>query len=95
MLNRTLTDETNEAQIRYVSFMGDARRYDIAIVKSDRDHDKSLIIDLQKSRYTEVCDSKIEDIDYFCHFLHLNNYEAEELHGYLSNVFNEGSTAVN
>ncbi|WP_188206591.1 SAV0927 family protein [Alkalibacillus aidingensis] len=92
MMNRTLSDQTEQAQIRYVSFMGDSRRYDIAIVKSDQQQDKSLIIDLQRSRYTEVHDRDIEDIDYFCHFLHLNNYEAEELQEYLTNVFDEETT---
>ncbi|NIK12183.1 SAV0927 family protein [Alkalibacillus almallahensis] len=86
---KTINDEMTDGHVRYVSFTGDDRRFDLAIVKSEQEQAKSFVIDLQRSRYTEIHDDELEDSDYFCHFLHLNTYEAEAIHDYLTELLQQ------
>lgn len=49
-----LYDETVEAKTRFVSFAGKNRRFDLAILQTDRYFGKSIVLDIQSNRFAIV-----------------------------------------
>ncbi|PKR78100.1 hypothetical protein CEY16_09290 [Halalkalibacillus sediminis] len=78
-----LINETKQVDIRYISFMGELRRYDLAIMKNPSNLSEYVIIDLDGSRYTKVRPEQLHDGDFFCHAFNVNEYQAEELYSYI------------
>lgn len=78
-----LYDEVAETKTRYVSFMGENRRFDLAILQTDRYFGKSIILDIQSNRFAIVGDDDLETEGYLETEFNLTPEEAEELREFL------------
>ncbi|KGP70823.1 DUF3055 domain-containing protein [Pontibacillus yanchengensis] len=81
-----LYDEAENTQTRFVSFMGDAHRYDLAILTSTRYYGKKIVIDLQGSHYAILGQDDLEEEGYLEHAYNLTEVEAEELREFLREI---------
>lgn len=84
MTNRYfLYDDNEESKTRYVSFVGDTQRFDLAIVQSQRFYGKQLVLDLQGNRFAIIGPDDLEEEGYLEHAYHLSEEQAAELRGFL------------
>jgi hypothetical protein len=81
-----LYDDTVETKTRFISFMGDTQRFDLAIIKSDRYYGKSLVLDIQSNRFAIIGTDDLNEPGYIEHAYNLSEEEAEELKSFLFEV---------
>lgn len=81
-----LYDEIERAEIRYVSFMGEATRYDLAIIQTDRYYGKSIVLNIQGNRFAIIGQDDLKEPGYLEHAFNLSEIEAEELKEFLTEV---------
>ena len=81
-----LYDEIEDTRTRFVSFMGEHQRFDLAIVTSSRYYGKQLVLDIQSSRFAIIGSDDLEEPGYIEHAYHLSAEEAEELCSFLSEI---------
>ena len=81
-----LYDENETTDIRFISFMGEAQRFDLAIVQTNRYYGKKLVLDMQSSRYGIVGQDDLEEEGYLEHAFRLDEEDAEELRDFLKEV---------
>ncbi len=82
-----LYDEKEESKTRYVSFVGDTQRFDLAIVQSGRFYGKQLLLDLQGSRFAIIGPDDLEEEGYLEHIFQFTEEEASELRAFLYETF--------
>ncbi|WP_419882114.1 DUF3055 domain-containing protein [Peribacillus sp. B-H-3] len=75
-----------DTKTRFVSFMGDQSRMDLAIVVTDRFYGKKLVLDMQSSRFAIIGHDDLEEEGYLEHIFRLSDEEAEELRNFLYEV---------
>lgn len=78
-----LYDDTEDTKTRFVSFVGDNQRFDLAIVKTDRHFGKSLVLDLQGNRFAIIGEDDLKEEGYIEYAFQLNEEDAEELRSFL------------
>jgi hypothetical protein len=78
-----LYDDTVETKTRFVSFMGENNRFDLAIVKSDRYYGKHLVLNLLSSRFAIIGEDDLNEPGYIEHAFDLDEENAEELRDFL------------
>ncbi|MDM5330462.1 DUF3055 domain-containing protein [Neobacillus sp. CF12] len=78
-----LYDDTVDTKTRFVSFVGDNQRFDLAIVQSDRHYGKHLVLDLQGSRFAIIGEDDLKEEGYLEYAFQLNEEDAEELRSFL------------
>jgi hypothetical protein len=81
-----LYDETEETSTRFVSFMGAATRFDLAITTTNRFYGKKLVINIQNGRSAIIGDDDLKEEGYLEYAFHLSAEEAEELRTFLHTV---------
>ncbi|EGL83012.1 hypothetical protein CathTA2_1455 [Caldalkalibacillus thermarum TA2.A1] len=81
-----LYDETEETKTRYVGFIGEHKRYDLALTQTDRFYGKTLVIDIQSGRSAIIGPDDLEEEGYLAHAFNLTEDEAVELHRFLSEI---------
>ncbi|MDQ0229723.1 DUF3055 domain-containing protein [Metabacillus malikii] len=81
-----LYDEIEDTQTRFVSFMGNNQRFDLAILQTDRFFGKQLVLDLQTNRFAIIGTDDLNEDGYLEHAYHLNAEDAAELHSFLSEI---------
>ncbi|MCP8617751.1 DUF3055 domain-containing protein [Salirhabdus salicampi] len=81
-----LYDETENTEVRYVSFMGEASRYDIAVMSTDRYYGKKIVIDIQGNRFAIIGADDLKEPGYLEHTFNLSEIEADELREFLYEV---------
>ncbi len=81
-----LYDETEKTETRFVSFMGKKERFDLAITKTERFYGKSLVFDMQGSRFSIIGIDDLETPGYLEKAFQLNEEQADELRDFLSEV---------
>ncbi|WP_227937461.1 DUF3055 domain-containing protein [Alkalihalobacillus deserti] len=81
-----LYDEIEETRTRFVSFMGEHQRFDLAVVTSSRYYGKQLVLDIQSSRFAIVGPDDLEEPGYLEHAYNLTVEEAEELRSFLHEI---------
>ena len=81
-----LYDETEETKTRFVSFMGETARYDLAIIHTSRFYGKKLVINIQNGRSAIVGQDDLEEEGYLEYAFQLTEQEAEELYSFLITV---------
>ncbi|CAJ1001439.1 MULTISPECIES: DUF3055 domain-containing protein [Brevibacillus] len=81
-----LYDETEETKTRFVSFMGEATRFDLAITTTNRFYGKKLVINIQNGRSAIIGDDDLKEEGYLEYAFNLNDKEAEELRSFLHTV---------
>lgn len=78
-----LYDDTVETKTRFVSFMGENNRFDLAIVKSDRYYGKHLVLNILSSRFAIIGEDDLKEPGYIEHAFDLDEEDAEELRDFL------------
>ncbi|MCK0472732.1 DUF3055 domain-containing protein [Halalkalibacter sp. APA_J-10(15)] len=81
-----LYDDTEETRTRFVSFMGEASRFDLAIILSSRYYGKKLVLDIQSNRFAILGQDDLDEPNYIETIFNLNNEEAKELKSFLYEV---------
>ncbi|MTH53869.1 DUF3055 family protein [Bacillus mangrovi] len=78
-----LYDETDETKTRFVSFMGDHQRFDLALIQTDRYYGKVIVLNLQSSRFAIIGPDDLEEEGLIQHSFDLSGEEAAELTEFL------------
>ena len=78
-----LYDDTENTKTRFVSFVGENQRFDLAIVKTDRHYGKHLVLDMQGSRFAIIGEDDLKEEGYLEYAFKLNEEDAEELRSFL------------
>jgi hypothetical protein len=78
-----LYDDTEDTKTRFVSFVGENQRFDLAIVQSDRHFGKHLVLDMQGSRFAIIGEDDLQEEGYLEYAFSLNDEDAEELRSFL------------
>ncbi|MGG3912441.1 DUF3055 domain-containing protein [Rossellomorea vietnamensis] len=81
-----LYDDTENTRTRFVSFMGENQRYDLAITQTERYYGKSLVLDLQGSRFAIMGRDDLDEPGYVESVFKLTGEEADELRDFLSEI---------
>ncbi|KMZ44494.1 MULTISPECIES: DUF3055 domain-containing protein [Bacillales] len=78
-----LYDEAEDTRTRFVSFTGEATRFDLAITTTNRFYGKALVINIQNGRSAIIGQDDLEEEGYLEFAFNLNESEAEELKAFL------------
>ncbi|RAL27005.1 DUF3055 domain-containing protein [Thermoflavimicrobium daqui] len=78
-----LYDDVENTRTRFVSFMGETNRFDLAIITTERFYGKLLVLNLQSSRFAIIGSDDLEEPGYLEHVYQLSEEEAEELRHFL------------
>lgn len=81
-----LYDDLENTKTRFVSFMGDNTRFDLAIVQSDRHYGKQIVLDLQGSRFAIIGEDDLKEEGYLEYAFQLSEEDAEELRAFLYEI---------
>lgn len=86
MIDFYLYDDTEDTQTRFVSFVGEHGRYDLAIIKSGRYFGKSLVLNTQGNKFGIIGPDDLDEEGYIAHILGLDDDEAGEVEGFLNQI---------
>ncbi len=78
-----LYDDLEDTKTRFVSFMGEHQRYDLAITHTDRYFGKSLVLDIQSSRFAIIGKDDLDEPGYLESAFKHTEEEASELRDFL------------
>ncbi len=78
-----LYDETEDTKTRYISFVGENQRFDLAILQTGRYYGKSIVMDIQGSRFAIIGQDDLDEEGYLEHVYNLSEEDAEELRSFL------------
>ncbi|ADC49050.1 MULTISPECIES: DUF3055 domain-containing protein [Alkalihalophilus] len=81
-----LYDDTEETRTRFVSFMGESQRFDLAIITSSRYYGKKLVLDVLSNRFAIIGTDDLEEPGYLEHAYQISEEEAGELRSFLYEV---------
>ncbi len=82
-----LYDLTEETRTRFVCFVGESlRRFDLAIMHTNRYYGKKMVIDLQSGRSAVIGPDDLAEEGYLEYAFKITEEEAQELNGFLSQV---------
>ncbi|CAM3471205.1 DUF3055 domain-containing protein [Cytobacillus oceanisediminis] len=81
-----LYDDLENTKTRFVSFMGENQRFDLAIIRSDRYYGKQLVLDIQGSRFAIIGEDDLREEGYLEHVFQLSEEDAEELRSFLMEI---------
>lgn len=81
-----LYDETEDTQTRFVSFVGETNRFDLAIMTTERFYGKKLVLDIQSNRFAVIGTDDLDEPGYLEHTYNLSEEEANELREFLYQV---------
>lgn len=81
-----LYDDTENTKTRFVSFMGENNRFDLAITYSDRYYGKLLVLDIQGGNFAIIGQDDLEEEGYLEHVFRLDEEAAAELTSFLSEI---------
>lgn len=79
-------DDKEETETRFVSFMGEANRFDLAVTTTSRFYGKKMVFDIQSGRSALIGPDDLEEPGYLAHVFQLAQDEEEELHAFLNEV---------
>lgn len=78
-----LYDDIEENKTRFVSFMGENQRYDLAIMQSNRFYGKILVLDMQHNRFAIIGSDDLDEPGYLEDVYKRPPEEAQEIREYL------------
>lgn len=81
-----LYNDLLDTKTRFVSFMGEESRFDLAITITDRFYGKKLVLNLQNNRFAIIGHDDLEEEGYLEHAFQITEAEAAELNHFLQEV---------
>ena len=79
-----LYDYKEETKTRFVSFVGEQQRFDLAIISSSRFYGKQLVLDMQSNVFAIIGPDDLEEEGYLEHAYRISPEHAEALKAFLS-----------
>ncbi|MGG5252838.1 DUF3055 domain-containing protein [Neobacillus sp. SM06] len=81
-----LYDDTEDTRTRFVSFVGENERFDLALIQSNRHYGKQLVLNMQSNRFAIIGHDDLEEEGYLEYAFELNEADAAELRSFLQEV---------
>lgn len=81
-----LYDNYEETKTRYVSFMGENQRFDLALITTDQYYGKRLVLDILSGRFAIIGQDDLDEPGYLEHAYNLNEEDGEDLRDFLREV---------
>lgn len=81
-----LYDVQEDVQVRYVSFLTDHSRFDLAIIRTDRFFGKSLILNIQSGKFAIVGQDDLDEPGYLETAFGIDEQSAEDLRQFLNEI---------
>ncbi len=81
-----LYDDKEDTKTRFVSFLGESQRFDLAITSSQRFYGKQLVLDLQGNNFAIIGPDDLAEEGYIEYAFRLTAEQAEELISFLSEI---------
>lgn len=81
-----LYDEVEETPVRYVSFMGENQRFDMAVLSTNRYFGKKLVFDMQSNKFAIIGTDDLEEEGYLEYAFNLNEEDGHELRDFLYEI---------
>jgi len=81
-----LYDDKEDTKTRFISFVGENQRFDLAITSSQRFYGKQLVLDMQGNNFAIIGPDDLEEEGYIEHAFRLSAEQAEELISFLSEI---------
>ncbi|SIR26045.1 Protein of unknown function [Peribacillus simplex] len=81
-----LYNDVVDSKTRFISFMGEESRFDLAITTTDRFYGKKLVLNMQSNRFAIIGPDDLEEEGYLEHAFQLSEEEAEELRHFLMEI---------
>jgi hypothetical protein len=78
-----LYDDTVETKTRFVSFLGERQRFDLAIIQTDRFYGKYLVLDMQSNRFAIIGQDDLDEPGYLEYAYNLSEEDAKDLRSFL------------
>lgn len=78
-----LYDDVEDTKTRFVSFMGEEERFDLAITTTTRHYGKHLVLDMQSNRFAIIGTDDLEEPGYLEQAFDLSETNAAELRSFL------------
>ncbi|MDE3841187.1 cytosolic protein [Bacillus methanolicus] len=87
MTNRFfLYDDTEDTKTRFVSFMGENQRFDLAIIQTGGHYGKHLVLDMQGNRFAIIGPDDLDEEGYLEYAFQLSEEDAEEMRSFLYEI---------
>lgn len=81
-----LYNDLIDSKTRFVSFMGEQSRFDLAITITDRFYGKKLVLDMQSNRFAIIGPDDLDEEGYIEHAFQISESEAAELKNFLVEI---------
>ncbi|UOE93665.1 DUF3055 domain-containing protein [Alkalihalobacillus sp. LMS39] len=81
-----LYDDTEQTKTRFISFMGENQRFDLAITSTTKHYGKHLVLDMLSHRFAIIGQDDLEEPGYLEHIYKLSEEDAAELRSFLSEI---------
>lgn len=81
-----LYDENEETRTRFVSFMGESQRFDIAVLSTTRYYGKQIIMDMQSNRFAIIGKDDLLEPGYIEYAFQISEKDAEDLKIFLEKI---------
>lgn len=81
-----LYDEMEDTKTRFVSFMGEKQRFDLAITMSSRYYGKLLVLNVLSNRFAIIGNDDLEEPGYLEEVFNIDRDDAEELRSFLHEI---------
>lgn len=85
MIEMFLYDDTDKANIRFVSFIGESR-YDLTLIQTDRHYGKTIVLNTQSNKFGIIGRDDLQEDGYVSYALGLNETEALDVIEFLSDI---------
>ncbi|MEH6936576.1 DUF3055 domain-containing protein [Bacillus sp. JJ664] len=81
-----LYDDVTQAKTRFLSFMGEEERHDLALIYSDRHYGKVIVLDIQSNRFAIIGSDDLKEEGYLEFAFGITEQKAAELLDFLTEV---------
>ncbi|WP_409271149.1 DUF3055 domain-containing protein [Neobacillus sp. SCS-31] len=81
-----LYDDTEASKTRFVSFVGENNRFDLALIQTGRHYGKTLVLDMQGNRFAIIGEDDLKEEGYLEYAFQLSEEDAEELRSFLAEI---------
>ena len=81
-----LYDDKEQTTTRFVSFVGESERFDLAITSSERFYGKQLVLNMQSNRFAIIGPDDLDEEGYIEHAYELTEEQAKELTDFLLEI---------
>ncbi|WP_414043664.1 DUF3055 domain-containing protein [Macrococcus animalis] len=85
MIDMFLYDDTEKANIRFVSFVGE-NRHDLTLIQTNRHYGKTIVLNTQSNKFGIIGRDDLEEDGYIAHVFGINDEDAAEITEFLEEV---------